>query len=80
MASLKYTLGNNYVQISSGPATIQKKTKGFGAVRIFFGTSAPTDDDNSFELDSNIPHFYPANDNIYARTPHDIPVDIIVGT
>ena len=80
MASIVHTLNTTYVEVNSGSATIQKKTKGYGAVMIFFGSSAPADDTNSFLLDTGAASFYETTDKIYARTPHDVPVEIIVGS
>ena len=80
MASTTHTLDTTYVQISDGSATIQKKTKGYGAVMIFFGSAVPGDDTNSFLLDTNVASFYETSETIYARTPHDVPVEIVVGS
>ena len=79
MASTKYTLDNTYQLVNSGAATIQKITRGYGGVMVFFGSAAPGDDTNSFLLESNDPHFFQTADDIYARTPHSVPVDIVVG-
>ena len=79
MASVRHTLDENWVQISSGPATIQKMTRGFGAVMIAFGTSAPANMDTAFMLDVNPPHYFSTEDSIYAMTPHGVPVEIVVG-
>ena len=73
-------LTNTYVKISDKSATIQKRSMGYGEAMIYFGTAAPTDDTNSFLLDTNVASFYETTDNIYARTPHDVPVTVIVGS
>ena len=79
MAMETYTLDENYQLINSGAATIQKITRGYGAVMVYFGSAAPTDDTKSMLLDSNDPHFFQTADDIYARTPHGVPVEIVVG-
>lgn len=80
MASLKVTLTGTYQAVNVGSATIQKATRGYGDAMIFFGTAIPGTDANSFLLSGNEAQYFETADTIYARTPHGVSVDIIVGS
>ncbi len=79
MASQKIILNGTYQEVNAGSATIQRLTRGFGSVMVFMGTAIPGDDTNSFLLEGNSPHYFETADNLYARTPHGVDVEIVVG-
>jgi len=80
MGMKKATLNGTYQEVGSGSATIQKRSKGFGAAFIYFGSAAPTDDTNSFLLDTEEACYFETQDKIFARTPHGGDVDIVLGS